>query len=286
MAALLHKCGFVYMLAEFHAGGGFRVPAERIQRNPEADIPGPKSAWLSGNRRPEWPGPPPMFPAQDAACQGQRGAVHAQTIKADHCGNRGDGARRRGGRHHCRHRCDCRHISHLVRHGPFRYRGGRQLPQRCAGQGARHPRRRVQSRRRRVSASHLPRNTDFDLFVIQVPNAPFGISWYQGDLESNRHGHARARSSGGSVSRPSPWRRAPRRLPGAQQPHPGRDGEPVVRPRAHLPPGPVVQLTEGRCRRGCPGATTPFNGDHTAGVQALSTRNFGDQTGPLRQLQP
>ena len=42
----------------------------------------------------------------------------------------------------------------------------------------------------RVSASNLPRNTDFDLFVIQVPNAPFGISWYQGDLESNRHGHA------------------------------------------------------------------------------------------------
>ena len=42
----------------------------------------------------------------------------------------------------------------------------------------------------RVSADHLPRNTDFDLFVIQVPNAPFGISWYQGDLDSNGRGHA------------------------------------------------------------------------------------------------
>ena len=42
----------------------------------------------------------------------------------------------------------------------------------------------------RVSASHLPRNTDFDLFVIQVPNGPFGVSWYQGDLESNGRGHA------------------------------------------------------------------------------------------------
>ena len=41
-----------------------------------------------------------------------------------------------------------------------------------------------------VSAAHLPRNTDFDFFVIQVPNAPFGISWYQGDLESNNTGHA------------------------------------------------------------------------------------------------
>ncbi|HEV3169408.1 MAG TPA: hypothetical protein VGZ32_03680, partial [Actinocrinis sp.] len=42
----------------------------------------------------------------------------------------------------------------------------------------------------RVSAKQLPPNTDFDFFVIQVPNAPFGISWYQGDLKSNSSGHA------------------------------------------------------------------------------------------------
>jgi len=35
---------------------------------------------------------------------------------------------------------------------------------------------------------------------------------------------------------------------------------------------------------GCPGAITPFNGEHNAGVQALSTRNFPDQAGPLRQV--
>src|ERR1700745_356776 len=40
----------------------------------------------------------------------------------------------------------------------------------------------------RVWARDLPPNTDFDLFVIQVPNAPFGISWYQGDLDSNGKG--------------------------------------------------------------------------------------------------
>jgi hypothetical protein len=27
----------------------------------------------------------------------------------------------------------------------------------------------------------LPPNTDFDFFVIQVPHAPFGLAWYQGD---------------------------------------------------------------------------------------------------------
>ena len=34
----------------------------------------------------------------------------------------------------------------------------------------------------------LPPNTDFDLFVIQVPNKPFGLSWYQGDIETNKDG--------------------------------------------------------------------------------------------------
>ena len=37
---------------------------------------------------------------------------------------------------------------------------------------------------------------------------------------------------------------------------------------------------------GCGNTVTPFNGDHNAGVQALSTRNFGDLTGPLSHLKP
>jgi hypothetical protein len=35
---------------------------------------------------------------------------------------------------------------------------------------------------------------------------------------------------------------------------------------------------------GCAATTTPFNGEHNAGVQALSTRNFPDPSGPLRRL--
>ena len=34
----------------------------------------------------------------------------------------------------------------------------------------------------------LPPNTDFDFFVIQVPKAPFGLAWYQGDIETNKYG--------------------------------------------------------------------------------------------------
>src|SRR5437867_12678035 len=39
-----------------------------------------------------------------------------------------------------------------------------------------------------IFASGLPPKTDFDLFVIQVPKAPFGMSWYQGDLHTDRNG--------------------------------------------------------------------------------------------------
>jgi hypothetical protein len=30
---------------------------------------------------------------------------------------------------------------------------------------------------------------------------------------------------------------------------------------------------------------TPFNGNHTAGIQALSTHNFSDLDGPLKKIQ-
>ena len=33
-----------------------------------------------------------------------------------------------------------------------------------------------------VIISNLPPNTDFVLFIIQVPNAPFGLAWYNGDI--------------------------------------------------------------------------------------------------------
>jgi hypothetical protein len=65
---------------------------------------------------------------------------------------------------------------------------------------ARHPRKcngRVQIEplgpveRMTIVATGLPKNTEFDLFVTQVPNAPFGLSWYQGDMESNARGVAR-----------------------------------------------------------------------------------------------
>src|SRR4051812_5850860 len=36
-----------------------------------------------------------------------------------------------------------------------------------------------------IDATKLPPKTDFDFFVTQLPNAPFGVAWYQGDIETN-----------------------------------------------------------------------------------------------------
>ena len=41
-----------------------------------------------------------------------------------------------------------------------------------------------------VEVTGLPANTDFDLFVIQVPDFPFGLAWYMGDMLTDNNGEA------------------------------------------------------------------------------------------------
>jgi len=136
----------------------------------------------------------------------------------------------------------------------------------------------------KVFASHLPRNTDFDLFVIQVPNAPFGISWYQGDLDSNRFGNAR----GTFIGRFSieTFAVAPGTAPAPQvftkPPFPNAKFNPSFNPIQMYHLGLWFNSPRDAARAGCPATVTPFNGEHNAGVQALSTRNFPTLSGPLR----
>jgi hypothetical protein len=138
-----------------------------------------------------------------------------------------------------------------------------------------------------VSVHGLPPKTNFDVFVIQVPNAPFGMAWYQGDLETNHHGRGRQTFIGrfneetfivapGSAPAPQVHHNA---FPDAQQ---------------NPPTGPVHTFHLGiwfnspadAVKAGCPGDVTPFNGEHNAGIQALSSRNFLDAQGPLLNVRP
>jgi hypothetical protein len=138
----------------------------------------------------------------------------------------------------------------------------------------------------KVRASNLPANTDFDFFVTQVPNAPFGVSWYQGDLESNSTGHAYGtfvgRFSVETFAVAPGVAPAPVVFNGAI---PDASANPAFNPVQMYHLGLWFNSPADAAAAGCSRAVTPFNGEHNAGPQALSTQNFPDQSGPLRNIQ-
>ena len=133
----------------------------------------------------------------------------------------------------------------------------------------------------KVKVWGLPPNTDFDLFVIQVPNKPFGLSWYQGDIETNRYGEGYGEFVGrfnietfivSLAALPAP-KIFNNTFPDAS--------EGVVTGRIHTYHlGLWFNSPKDGAAAGAPG-TTPFNGEGNAGVQVLNSGGYGDLAGPL-----
>src|SRR5207247_9168953 len=69
-----------------------------------------------------------------------------------------------------------------------------------------------------------------------------------------------------------------------QQPFPDADENPATAPVHTFHLGLWFNSPADAEAAECPNTVTPFNGDHTAGIQALSTRNFQDDDEPLRKL--
>lgn len=142
--------------------------------------------------------------------------------------------------------------------------------------------------RMQVNVSGLPRNTDFDLFIIQVPNAPFGLAWYQGDVETNRQGRGTSVFVGRFsietfIVAPGS---APAPVVHSRPPFPDASSNPQTAPVHTYHVGLWFNRPRDAAAAGCPNTVTPFNGDHTASIQALSTRTFANDRGPLRGLRP
>ena len=134
-----------------------------------------------------------------------------------------------------------------------------------------------------IDATGLPKNTGFDVFVTQVPDAPFGIAWYQGDLESDSTGTAHGQYEGRfSVET---FAVAPGTAP-APNVHPGVDAtsNPAFAPVHMFHVGIWFDSAAASAAAGCANVVTPFNGNHTAGPQAMSTKQFAPGSGPLRRL--
>ena len=141
--------------------------------------------------------------------------------------------------------------------------------------------------RMHVSVDGLPPNTDFDFFVIQKPGAPFGLAWYQGDIETDEYGHGEEVFIGrfneetfivaqGSVPAPLVHNNA----------FPDVASNPVTGPVHTFHLGLWFNSSADAVKAGCPGDVTPFNGEHNAGIQVLNTSNFGDLQGPLLSVKP
>jgi hypothetical protein len=125
-----------------------------------------------------------------------------------------------------------------------------------------------------VSISGMPANTGFDLFVIQEPAKPFGISWYQTDIQANSTGAGSATVRGVFDSE-------------TFSVSPG--GTTTFAPTHQYHLGLWFNDPNVPFNLGCePGATspviTPFNGEQNAGIQALNTSNFPVAAGPLSHV--
>ena len=134
-----------------------------------------------------------------------------------------------------------------------------------------------------VNVSGLPSKTEFDFFVIQKPGAPFGMAWYQGDIETDEYGEGHGRFIGrfneetfivaqGAVPAPVVHNDA----------FPDANTNPVTNPIHTFHLGLWFNSPDDAAKADCPDTVTPFNGDHTAGIQALSTRQNAPDKGPLR----
>ena len=112
----------------------------------------------------------------------------------------------------------------------------------------------------------------------------FGLSWYQGDIETNGDGRGRGEFVGRFNI--ETFIVAPGAQPAPVVHAADASSNPATAPVHTYHLGLWFNSPNDAVRAGCPGTVTPFNGDHTAGVQVLNTSNFPDLAGPLRQLTP
>ena len=136
-----------------------------------------------------------------------------------------------------------------------------------------------------VVVQGMPANTEFDFFVLQVPKAPFGVSWYQGDILTDKHGRGHQQFVGRfSIET---FAVAPGSAPAPvvfSGPFPDASLNPPFNPIQMYHLGLWFGSPASAQAAGCPATVTPFNGEHNAGIQAMNTSNFPDDHGPLRNV--
>jgi hypothetical protein len=133
-----------------------------------------------------------------------------------------------------------------------------------------------------VTVNHAPKNTEFELFVTQQPNSPFGVSWYQADFTTNNQGQGEVRARG--IFSEELFAFAPGVVKAPQVDNQDAEKNPAFDPVHTFHVGLWFGDPKDAKEAGCPATVTQFDGDHEAGIQAFSTRNFPDLKGPLGEI--
>lgn len=141
----------------------------------------------------------------------------------------------------------------------------------------------------RVTLRGMPPQIEVDVFITQVPNFPFGLSWYQGDIETNERGAGRGVFIGRfneETFTVAPGVAEAPVVHGEEDPFPDAYVNPVTAPIHQFHVGIWFDSPDDAAAAGCPSTVTPFNGEHNAGIQIFNTGNFPDAAGPLIDLKP
>ena len=133
-----------------------------------------------------------------------------------------------------------------------------------------------------VTLNHAPKNTEFELFVTQQPNSPFGVSWYQADFTTNNQGQGEVRARG--IFSEELFAFAPGVVKAPQVDNQDAEKNPAFDPVHTFHLGLWFGDPKDAKEAGCSGKVTQFDGDHEAGIQAFSTRNFPKLEGPLGNI--
>jgi len=136
-----------------------------------------------------------------------------------------------------------------------------------------------------VQVFNLAPNAEYDLFVTQIPDAPFGVAWYQSDLQTNASGVGDVTVQGVfdaetfSISQGGPITGTATGATTAVT-----STNVIFQPTSQFHLGLWFNNPADAANVGCPNTVTPFNGEQHAGIQVLSTRNFPAGQGPLASI--
>jgi hypothetical protein len=114
-----------------------------------------------------------------------------------------------------------------------------------------------------IEAFGLVPNTSFTAFITQHGARPFGVSWYQGEIQTDSRGRGVADFAGIFSDETFVLTDVPVKL-------------------AHM--GVWFADPMDAAKAGCSDISTPFDGDGEGGILVLSTSNFADDRGPLQRL--